>query len=103
MIHLGNPGLTQVATVTSRQFGTGIIEVRDQAGDVHRLNPGEYHADNNMPPSQTHGRQAVRGADLLPSLATAPFTCPEWPLCGCPDGTTRPDYPGLKKGNATNG
>ena len=28
---------------------------------------------------------------------TAIFHCPEWPSCGCPGGTMRPECPGLKE------
>lgn len=31
-----------------------------------------------------------------PQVATIAFDCPKWPRCNCPDGTMRPDCPGLR-------
>ncbi len=40
-----------------------------------------------------------RGRSKTPKLIadnTPTFHCPEWPGCGCPGGTMRPECPGLK-------
>lgn len=50
-------------------------------------------------PSQV-GRQADM-TTLKPKYPRATndgtFHCPEWPTCGCPGGTMRPECPGLKE------
>jgi len=43
-------------------------------------------------------RRAPTGQDHTPT-----FDCPNWPECGCPGGTVRPECPGLKERRGRDG
>jgi hypothetical protein len=90
--HHPEPGI-----VRARIFGTRAIEIVDMEGKPLRLDAGQYQTAPQMP-APTPGRQSPPAPP--PTKAggdTDTFHCPEWPRCGCPDGTMRVDCPGLKK------
>ncbi|AVO37363.1 hypothetical protein [Pukyongiella litopenaei] len=66
-------------TVRGRQFGTGIIEVRDETSKSVSLKPGQYEiiaTSSPQLPTRTHGRQQP-----------PPATTPPYPSAG--GGTDR--------------
>ena len=76
------------------------------AGGVASHVPGflKRHALGLVGPARTGARTAAitheNKIPCVPRLVvdhTASFDCPEWPSCGCPGGTMRPECPGLKE------
>ena len=81
--------------VRARTFGTRAIEIVDMGGKPLRLEAGQYQTAPQMP-DPTHGRQSPPAPPPTDAGGdTDTFHCPEWPRCGCPDGTMRVDCPGL--------
>jgi len=73
--------------------GTSSSPAGQLAGDASLRVTGPLPHNPAARAASTHDkpRRAPQSQDTTPS-----FHCPEYPECGCPGGTVRPECPGLK-------
>ena len=73
--------------------GRGLLDVPGLLSSIPRGRLGHAPTGARVASVITHHnlQRAPKLVDTVPS-----FHCPEWPQCGCPGGTMRPECPGRK-------